>query len=66
MRGLALLVALHLGGGPRQPDPWFSTQMQCHEQRQAPHQATLLERSSSTPSSLSSRAIAARARSSSL
>ena len=24
MRGLALLVALHLGGEPRRPDPWFS------------------------------------------
>ena len=24
MRGLALLVVLHLGGEPKQPDPWFS------------------------------------------
>lgn len=24
MRGLAFLVALHFGGGPKQPDPWLS------------------------------------------
>ena len=24
MRGLALIVALHLGGEPKRPDPWFS------------------------------------------
>lgn len=24
MRGLALVVALHFGGGPKRPDPWLS------------------------------------------